>query len=202
LRIPLIASPIGEVGRENIMLTRTMFLKRAIAFIDRNVDDLATLLDDSNTLDVDGKDTGFTDTITLQGTGGSHVTIAGGTTNVTTLANLIGNGTPSVAGRHTGADKLQAGSTSAGGTLDVFGTIDSGVVRPVASSFASERKIEDVTTSATAVAVTSADQVLKIGGTDGGSMTTVTSGGLALSLKQHNFHGRWLADDHHERRPD
>jgi len=74
------------------MLTRTMFLKRAIAFIDRNVDDLATLLDDSNTLDVDGKDTGFTDTITLQGTGGSHVTIAGGTTNVTTLANLIGNG--------------------------------------------------------------------------------------------------------------
>ena len=111
---------------------------------------------DSNTLNVDGKDTGFTDTITLQGKGGSHVTIAGGTTNATTLAmssrDLIGNGTPSFAGRHTGADKLQVGSTSAGGTLDVFGTIDSGVVQPVASSFASDRKIEDATTSATAVA--------------------------------------------------
>ena len=51
-----------------------------------------------------------------------------------------------------------------------------------ASSFASDRKIEDATTSATAVAVTSPDQVLKIGGTDTDSMTTITSGGLTLSL--------------------
>ena len=40
----------------------------------------------------------------------------------------------------------------------------------------------DATTSATAVAVTSADQVLKIGGTDGGSMTTVTSACIVSGL--------------------
>ena len=48
-----------------------------------------------------------------------------------------------------------AGDFSVGGTLDMLGTIGSGVVQPLASSFASDRKIEDAKTSATAVAVTS-----------------------------------------------
>jgi hypothetical protein len=115
------------------------------------------------------------------------VVIAGSTTNnVTSLSPALDSLTLGTDGGN-GSVTLKAGSTSAGGTLDVFATIDRGVVLPVASSFASDRKIEDATTSATAVAVTSADQVLKIGGIDTGLTTTITSGGLALSLSSAIF---------------
>ena len=75
-----------------------------------------------------------------------------------------------------------AGDFSAGATLDMLGTIGSGAVQPLGSSFASDREIEDAKTSATAVAVTSPDQVVKISGTDTDLMTPMTSGGLTFSL--------------------
>src|SRR5262245_41269686 len=63
---------------------------------------------------------------------------------------------------------------------DVFsGTLD--IVPPIASSFALNGTIENAATSTTAVAaITSANQILNIGGTDTGS--TNTSSGLSLSL--------------------
>src|SRR4051794_21225427 len=73
-----------------------------------------TLAVDSNTLNVSGTDTGFTDTINLQGN-----TIAGGTVDGTTLAltsrDVIGNGTLNIAGHYTGTGKFKVGATSAGG---------------------------------------------------------------------------------------
>ena len=86
---------------------------------------------------------------------------------------------PATAGNN---DESAAGDDVVGGTLDVFRTIDSDVVPPIASSFALNGTIEKAATSTTAVAITSANQILNIGGTDTGSMTTNTSSGLSLSL--------------------
>src|SRR5262249_47245397 len=54
-------------------------------------------------------------------------------------------------------------------------------------SFTSDLKIESAASSATGVTTTSADQTLKIGGTDTGLTTTITSGGLTLSLSSAIF---------------
>ena len=86
---------------------------------------------------------------------------------------------PATAGNN---DKSAAGDDVVGGTLDVFRTIDSDVVPPIASSSALNGTIEKAATSTTAVAITSANQILNIGSTDTGSMTTNTSSGLSLSL--------------------
>ena len=92
---------------------------------------------------------------------------------------------PATAGNN---DKSAAGDDVVGGTLDVFGTIDSDVAPPIASSFAFDGTIEDATTSATASPPSPAPtRYLKIGGTDTGSMTTITSGGLSLSLSSTIF---------------
>src|SRR5262245_5938520 len=93
----------------------------------------------------------------------------------------------STATNWTTCDVSAAGDDVVGGTLDVLRTIDSDVVPPTASSFASDLKIESAATSATGVAITSADQTLKTDGTDTGLMTTITSGGLTLSLSSAIF---------------
>ena len=79
-------------------------------------------------------------------------------------------------------DESAAGDDVVGGTLDVFRTTDSDVVPPIASSSALNGTIEKAATSTTAVAITSANQILNIGSTDTGSTTTNTSSDLSLSL--------------------
>src|SRR5262249_13161942 len=85
------------------------------------------------------------------------------------------------------ANESSAGDDVVGDTLDVFGTIDSDVVPPIASSFASDVTIESAATSTAAVGTTSANQIPNSAATDTGSMTTNTSSGLALSLSSTIF---------------
>ena len=112
-----------------------------------------TLAVDSNTLNVNGKGkgTGFTDT---EGTGGSHVTIAGSAIGATTLAltpgDLIGDGTGSM-----------TTLTSSGPALSHSSTI-----------FMDTGSTTTITSGALVLSLSSAIF------TNAGSPTTITSGGL------------------------
>src|ERR1700745_4223134 len=98
----------------------------------------ATFAVGTRTLSVNGNGVGATDTVTVAS--GGALTIAGGTINATTLSDsgtVSGSGTLNITGHYTGTGTLAA----SGGTLDVFGTIDSGVVLAINSSSASTLKI-------------------------------------------------------------
>jgi hypothetical protein len=95
-----------------------------------------------------------------------HITIAGGTINssgglsLASGSDLIGWGTLNVSGLYTGTGTMQA----SGGTLDVFGTVVSGVVLSIDSAPGSTLKIENGATSAAAISITNGNQTLEIGG--------------------------------------
>jgi hypothetical protein len=106
-----------------------------------------------------------------------QITIAGGTVNDAggmTLASgtgVSGAGTLKISGHYTGAGLLQA----SGGTLDVFGTIDSGIALQIASASASILKIEGKGTAVAAVAISSANQTLEVGASGNLTINAVES---------------------------
>jgi large repetitive protein len=119
----------------------------------------AVLTIGSQTLHVDGS---TASAINLQA---GQITISGGTINdaggiaLASGASLSGAGTLKVSGNYAGTGSLQA----SGGTLDVFGTISSGVVLQIAPASASTLKIEGTGTAASAIAISSGNQTLEIG---------------------------------------
>ena len=144
----------------------------------------ATLAVGANTLNVNGTGSGATDTLSL--TGSNKVTIAaGGVINATTISlgasttSLIGVGTLNSSGTNstnniTGTGTLQA----SGGTLDVFGTIASGVVLSINTTAGSDLKIEGTATSAAAISISNANQTLEIGAA--GNLTISTAQSMTL----------------------
>jgi hypothetical protein len=111
-------------------------------------------------------------TLHVSGTGVSainvqagQITIAGGTVNdaggmaLASGTGVSGAGTLKISGHYTGAGLLRA----SGGTLDVFGTIDSGIALQIASASASILKIEGTGTAVAAIAISSANQTLEVG---------------------------------------
>src|SRR5262245_15703145 len=99
--------------------------------------------------------------------------------------------TPSAGTEHFVFEPLEPRLLLSADPFAITGTVNAAaaaaVVPPIVSSFASDGTIEKAATSTTAVAITSANQILNIGGTDTGSMTTNTSSGLALSLSSTIF---------------
>lgn len=78
----------------------------------------------ANTLTVNGTGSGATDSVSIAAD--NAITIAGGAINaagVSLLGSLSGSGTLNITGNISGGGTLQA----SGGTLDVFGTVASGV---------------------------------------------------------------------------
>ena len=106
---------------------------------------------------------------TLTLTTGNSLTTSGAITfNGTAATNVInGAGTlNAVGGIATGpsaAGTLLAGTATSGGTLDVFGSIASGVVLSIGTAAASDLKIEGAATSAAAISINNANQTLEIG---------------------------------------
>src|ERR1700730_8235191 len=123
-------------------------------------------------------------TLHVSGTGASainvragQITIAGGTVNdaggmtLASGAGVTGAGALKISGHYTGAGLLQA----SGGTLDVFGTIDSGIALQIASASASILKIEGMGTAVAAVAISSANQTLEVGASGNLTINAVES---------------------------
>ena len=142
----------------------------------------ATLGIGSRTLSVNGNGAGATQTVSVGTT--DIITIAGGTLNTGTLSlatssSVTGSGTLNISGHYTGTGRLFA----SGGTLDVFGTVDSGVSLQINTIANSTLKLEGTATSATAISITSANQTLEVG-TSGsltiGAAQTVTNGKIQL----------------------
>ncbi|MBR0843457.1 DUF4347 domain-containing protein, partial [Bradyrhizobium liaoningense] len=110
-----------------------------------------------------GRTLNVTNTVSLTGTNG--ISISGtGTVNAGTLAlgpstNVTGAGTLNITGHYTGTGKIMA----SGGTLDVFGTVDSGVVLALGTSNNTILKLEGTATSAAAILLNDSDQTLEIG---------------------------------------
>ena len=132
---------------------------------------------------------------TLRVTGGAasainlqsgQITISGGTINdaggiaLASGTSLSGAGTLKVSGGYAGAGSVQA----SGGTLDVFGTISSGVVLQIASASASTLKIEGTGIAAAAIAISSSNQTLEIG----------PSGNLTINAAENVNNGRIQLD--------
>lgn len=122
-----------------------------------------------------------TSTVTV--TSGNSLTTSGAIT-LTSNTLLDGIGTINAGGGISGtvpggSGTLQAGTSTAGGLLDVFGPIASGVTLAIASSHASILKIEGTATSSSAISLTSANQTLEIGAA--GNLTINTSGGGSSS---------------------
>jgi hypothetical protein len=91
---------------------------------------------------------------------------------------LSGFGTLNVLGHYTGGSL-----TASGGTLDVFGTVDSGIQLTIDSSKKSDLKIENSATSATAIDITAHNQTLEIGAAGNltvGAGETVNGGTIQL----------------------
>ena len=93
---------------------------------------------------------------------------------------MKGFGTLNISGHYTGTGRLFA----SGGTLDVFGTVDSGVALQIGTAANSTLKLEGTATSAAAIAFNDANQTLQIGAS--GSLTinaaqTVTNGKIKLN---------------------
>ena len=70
------------------------------------------------------------------------------------------------------------------GTLDVFGTVDNGVLLSLGTSTNSDLKLEGVATSASAITINNANQTLEVGAT--GALTinqaeTVSLGKISMS---------------------
>jgi len=123
-------------------------------------------------------------TLHVSGTGASainvragQITIAGGTVNdaggmtLASGAGVTGAGALKISGHYTGAGLLQA----SGGTLDVFGTIDSGIALQIASASASILKIEGTGTAVAAVAISGANQTLEVGASGNLTINAVES---------------------------
>jgi hypothetical protein len=64
---------------------------------------------------------------------------------------------------YSGPGTISAGAGSTGGTLDVTGTINSGVVLAIGTAAPSDLKIESKATSAAAISITSSNQTLEVG---------------------------------------
>jgi len=132
-------------------------------------------------------------TLNVTGTGinlsnsGATITVAtGGTVSdaggfvLATGALLTGAGSVTASGGYTGTGRI----TASGGTLDVNGTVNSGVVLTIASVSASTLKIEGTATSAAAIAMTSANQTLAIGASGTltiGAAETISGGTISLA---------------------
>ena len=143
----------------------------------------ATLGIGSRTLSVNGNGAGATQTVSVGAT--DIITIAGGTLNTGTLSlatssSVTGSGTLNISGHYTGTGRLFA----SGGTLDVFGTVDSGVSLQINTTNNSTLKLEGTATSAAAISITSANQTLEVG----------TSGSLTINAAQTVTNGRILLD--------
>ena len=133
-------------------------------------------------------------TLNVTGTGASAInlagstavlSVAGGTINdsgglsVASGATLTGSGSLNVTGHYTGTGTLQA----SGGTLDVSGTVDSGVVLSIGTTAGSDLKIEGTATSAAAITINNTNQTLEIGATGSltiGAAQPVTSGKIQI----------------------
>ncbi|MGY4509011.1 Hint domain-containing protein [Bradyrhizobium sp. USDA 3650] len=86
---------------------------------------------------------------------------------LTSPGQIIGSGTIA-----TGTTVSGTGTVTAnGGTLDIFGTINSGVKLAIGTTTASVLKIDGTATSSTAISLTDSDQTLSIGAT--GALTIV-----------------------------
>ena len=86
---------------------------------------------------------------------------------LTSPGQIIGSGTIA-----TGTTVSGTGTVTAnGGTLDIFGTINSGVKLAIGTTTASILKIDGTATSSTAISLTDSDQTLSIGAT--GALTIV-----------------------------
>ena len=137
-------------------------------------DATATLAVGANTLNVTGS------AIAAIGLTAGHITIADGVINdsggVTLAAgtDITGRGKLNVSGAYSGAGSLQASA----GTLDVFGTVASGVVLSIAAASASDLKIEGTATSAAAIAINHANQTLEVGGS--GALTISAAESITL----------------------
>jgi large repetitive protein len=141
-------------------------------------DPTATLAIGSFTLSISGSSA---TAVNLAG----KITIANGTINdagglfLASNAQLSGAGTLNISGQYTGTGILLA----SGGTLDVFGTVASGVGLQISSASASTLKIEGTATSA-ALTINSANQTLAIG-QNGiltlGSLQNVTAGKIVMT---------------------
>ena len=134
----------------------------------------ATLAIGTNTLNVNGTGVGATDTLATSAN--NNITISGGgILNAGTLS-LGGTLTGTGAGAGTSAGTINSVATNgtsiisgsgkimaSGGTLDVFGTIQSGVVLSMNVNAGSDLKIEGTATSAAPISFTSSNQTLEIG---------------------------------------
>ncbi|MEK9283021.1 Ig-like domain-containing protein [Bradyrhizobium sp. ISRA442] len=148
----------------------------ALNSLTMNFNNTATLLIGS------GKTLNVTNTVSLNST--NIISMSGGTVNAGTLAliapsaNVTGFGTLSISGHYTGTGKL----TANGGTLDVFGTVDSGVVLTIGTSSNSNLKLEGTATSA-AITINNANQTLEIGASGSLTLTaaeSITNGKIQL----------------------
>jgi hypothetical protein len=136
----------------------------------------ATLAIGTSTLNVTG-----TSTSAINVTAG-HITIAGGKISdagglaLASGASLSGSGT--VAAQLSGSGTI----TASGGTLDLAGTV-SGTQLAMATASASDLKIDGTATTASAIAINSANQTLEIGTAGNltiGAAETISSGRIQL----------------------
>jgi hypothetical protein len=167
--------------------TVTLGANASVSSLTINAAVTATLAVGANTLTVGSTGSGAitlsgaTDKITLAG---GTITDAGGVSLGT--GSITGFGTLNVSGTYSGTGTLSA----SGGTLDVFGTISSGVVLSIATTSASDLKIEGTATSAAAISITNANQTLEIG--PSGNLTI--SAAQAVSLGKIKMSGGTLTD--------
>ncbi|HEV2334678.1 MAG TPA: hypothetical protein VGS13_04220 [Stellaceae bacterium] len=128
-----------------------------------------------------------TSTLTVTGASGindqsGHITIAGGKINAAGLA--VASATSSLSGWGTVAASLSGSGTvtASGGTLDLTGTVASGVNLAIATGSASDLKIDGAATAG-AIALRSANQTLEIGTAGNlsiGAAETVNGGQIQL----------------------
>ena len=126
-----------------------------------------------------------TSTLNVAGTSNvslGHITIAGGKINDAGGLTLASGA--SLSGSGTVAAPLSGGGTitASGGTLDLTGTVGSGLTLSINSAVVSDLKIDGTATAAT-IAISSANQTLEIGA--GGSVTisapeSITGGHIQL----------------------
>src|SRR5271155_568338 len=147
---------------------------------------LTLLIDSGVALNVSGTvSTGASDNkvnqIQMLGT----ATLNAGTLNLSAgSGTLSGSGTLNVSGHIQTGTALTASGNNGNTTLDVFGTIDSGVVLAISSATASDLKIEGTATSAAAIAnFNNVNQTLEIGASGAltiGAAQNVTAGTIQL----------------------
>jgi hypothetical protein len=154
---------VGNVGAYSV----TLDIAASVSTLTISATKGATLIVGANTLTV-GSTSGTAITLSHSG---DNITMTGGTITdaggISLAGTISGRGTLNVSGSISGAGTLHA----SGGTLDVSGTIASGIVFSIDSSSSSVLKIEGTATSAAAISITSSNQTLEIGAS--GALTIV-----------------------------